>query len=231
MIRLENINKLYEGDTYKIQALQDITLTIGEGEFVSIMGRSGSGKTTLLNIIGFLDTATSGTFLFGGKDVSHISGKNLWRYRRENIGFVFQNFALIDHNTVLENVILPLQAMNVSRREAVKKADRLLDRMGIAEMKHKYPSQISGGQTQRVAIARALVADPKIILADEPTGALDADTAEEIMQIFQEIHAQGKTVVIVTHDDKIAAKTNRLIRLEKGTIVEDKPLAGERGTL
>lgn len=231
MIRLENINKLYEGDTYKIQALQDITLTIGEGEFVSIMGRSGSGKTTLLNIIGFLDTATSGTFLFGGKDVSHISGKNLWRYRRENIGFVFQNFALIDHNTVLENVILPLQAMNVSRREAVKRADRLLDRMGIAEMKHKYPSQISGGQKQRVAIARALVADPKIILADEPTGALDADTAEEIMQIFQEIHAQGKTVVIVTHDDKIAAKTNRLIRLEKGTIVEDKPLAGERGTL
>ncbi len=231
MIRLENINKLYEGDTYKIQALQDITLTIGEGEFVSIMGRSGSGKTTLLNIIGFLDTATSGTFLFGGKDVSHISGKNLWRYRRENIGFVFQNFALIDHNTVLENVILPLQAMNVSRREAVKKADCLLDRMGIAEMKHKYPSQISGGQKQRVAIARALVADPKIILADEPTGALDADTAEEIMQIFQEIHAQGKTVVIVTHDDKIAAKTNRLIRLEKGTIVEDKPLAGERGTL
>lgn len=231
MIRLENINKLYEGDTYKIQALQDITLTIGEGEFVSIMGRSGSGKTTLLNIIGFLDTATSGTFLFGGKDVSYISGKNLWRYRRENIGFVFQNFALIDHNTVLENVILPLQAMNVSRREAVKKADRLLDRMGIAEMKHKYPSQISGGQKQRVAIARALVADPKIILADEPTGALDADTAEEIMQIFQEIHAQGKTVVIVTHDDKIAAKTNRLIRLEKGTIVEDKPLAGERGTL
>ena len=231
MIRLENINKLYEGDTYKIQALQDITLTIGEGEFVSIMGRSGSGKTTLLNILGFLDTATSGTFLFGGKDVSHISGKNLWRYRRENIGFVFQNFALIDHNTVLENVILPLQAMNVSRREAVKKADRLLDRMGIAEMKHKYPSQISGGQKQRVAIARALVADPKIILADEPTGALDADTAEEIMQIFQEIHAQGKTVVIVTHDDKIAAKTSRLIRLEKGTIVEDKPLAGERGKL
>mgnify|MGYP004457681131 FL=1 len=231
MIRLENINKLYEGDTYKIQALQGITLTIGEGEFVSIMGRSGSGKTTLLNIIGFLDTATSGTFLFGGKDVSHISSKNLWRYRRENIGFVFQNFALIDHNTVLENVILPLQAMNVSRREAVKKADRLLDRMGIAEMKHKYPSQISGGQKQRVAIARALVADPKIILADEPTGALDADTAAEIMQIFQEIHAQGKTVVIVTHDDKIAAKTNRLIRLEKGTIVEDKPLAGERGTL
>ena len=231
MIRLENINKLYEGDTYKIQALQDITLTIGEGEFVSIMGRSGSGKTTLLNILGFLDTATSGTFLFGGKDVSHISGKNLWRYRRENIGFVFQNFALIDHNTVLENVILPLQAMNVSRREAVKKAGRLLDRMGIAEMKHKYPSQISGGQKQRVAIARALVADPKIILADEPTGALDADTAEEIMQIFQEIYAQGKTVVIVTHDDKIAAKTNRLIRLEKGTIVEDKPLAGERGKL
>lgn len=231
MIRLENINKLYEGDTYKIQALQDITLTIGEGEFVSIMGRSGSGKTTLLNIIGFLDTATSGTFLFGGKDVSHISGKNLWRYRRENIGFVFQNFALIDHNTVLENVILPLQAMNVSRREAVKKADRLLERMGIAEMKHKYPSQISGGQKQRVAIARALVSDPKIILADEPTGALDADTAEEIMQIFQEIHAQGKTVVIVTHDDKIAAKTDRLIRLEKGTIVEDKPLAEERGRL
>ena len=219
MIRLENINKLYEGDTYKIQALQDITLTIGEGEFVSIMGRSGSGKTTLLNIIGFLDTATSGTFLFGGKDVSHISGKNLWRYRRENIGFVFQNFALIDHNTVLENVILPLQAMNVSRREAVKKADRLLDRMGIAEMKHKYPSQISGGQKQRVAIARALVADPKIILADEPTGNLDGENAENVMDILKVLNKEGKTIVLVTHDLKIANYADRIIRLEQGKIV------------
>lgn len=224
MIRLENIQKLYEGDTYKIQALENITLTIGEGEFVSIMGRSGSGKTTLLNIIGFLDTATGGSFVFDGEDVSHISGKKLWKYRRENIGFVFQNFALIDHNTVLENVLLPLQAVNVPGKEALKRANTLLERMEITELKHKYPGQISGGQKQRVAIARALIGNPKIILADEPTGALDADTAEEIMKIFQEIHAQGKTVVIVTHDDKIAQKTERLIRLEKANIVEDKPL-------
>lgn len=224
MIQLENIQKFYEGDTYKIQALENITLTIGEGEFVSIMGRSGSGKTTLLNIIGFLDTATGGSFVFDGEDVSHISGKKLWKYRRENIGFVFQNFALIDHNTVLENVLLPLQAVNVPGKEALKRATTLLERMEIAELKHKYPGQISGGQKQRVAIARALIGNPKIILADEPTGALDADTAEEIMKIFQEIHAQGKTVVIVTHDDKIAQKTKRLIRLEKANIVEDKPL-------
>ena len=224
MIQLENISKVYEGDTYKIQALQDITLTIEKGEFVSIMGRSGSGKTTLLNIIGFLDTATSGFFKFGENDVSHISSKKLWKFRRENIGFVFQNFALIDHNTVLENVVLPLQAMNVSGKEALKKANILLERMGIADMNHKYPSQISGGQKQRVAIARALVANPPIILADEPTGALDVGTAEEIMQIFREINEQGKTVVIVTHDDKIAAKTKRLIRLETAKIVEDKKL-------
>lgn len=225
MIRLENINKLYEGDTYKIQALQDITLTIGEGEFVSIMGRSGSGKTTLLNIIGFLDTATSGTFLFGGKDVSHISSKNLWRYRRENIGFVFQNFALIDHNTVLENVILPLQAMNVSRREAVKKADHLLDRMGIAEMKHKYPSQISGGQKQRVAIARALVADPKIILADEPTGAVDTKTSSNIQDLFRKLNRElGLTIIIVTHDMKLAHKVDRVVMISDGKISTEKIL-------
>lgn len=222
MIRIENINKIYEGDTYKIQALKNISLNINEGELVSIMGRSGSGKTTLLNIIGFLDTPTSGKFYFGDMDVSQISAKRLWKYRRENIGFVFQSFALIEHNSVFENVMLPLEARNISRKEARKIVDELLERVGIRELRNKYPAQISGGQKQRVAIARALAANPRLVLADEPTGALDADTGNEILNLFKEINEQGKTVIIVTHDEKIAAKTKRLIRLEQSVIVDDK---------
>ncbi len=224
MIRIENINKIYEGDTYEIQALKDISLNIDEGEFVSIMGRSGSGKTTLLNIIGFLDTPTSGSFYFGDIDVSKISAKRLWKYRRENIGFVFQNFALIEHNTVFENVILPLEALSTPHRKAKKTVDELLERVGIKELRNKYPAQISGGQKQRVAIARALAANPRLVLADEPTGALDVDTGNEILNLFKEINEQGKTVIIVTHDEKIAAKTRRLIRLEQSVIVDDKPV-------
>lgn len=221
MIKMSNICKVYAGDTYRITALDGINVDINDGEFVSIMGRSGSGKTTLLNILGFLDKPTSGSFVFDDVDVSDISVKNMWKLRRKNVGFVFQNFALIENNTVFENTILPLQAINTPRKQAIKMADEILERVGIYDLKKKYPGQISGGQKQRVAIARALIGNPKIILADEPTGALDSETGNEIMDIFKEINKEGKTVVIVTHDEKIAAKTNRCIRLENAKVLED----------
>lgn len=221
MISMSNICKVYTGDTYKITAIDNISLVINDGEFVSIMGRSGSGKTTLLNILGFLDKPSSGEFIYDGMDVSDLSMKKMWKLRRENIGFVFQNFALIENNTVFENTILPLQAVNVPRKQAIKMTNEILERVGIYDLKKKYPGQISGGQKQRVAIARALIGNPKIILADEPTGALDSDTGNEIMDIFKEINKEGKTVVIVTHDEKIASKTKRIIRLEQSKILED----------
>jgi hypothetical protein len=221
MISLSNICKVYAGDTYKITALENITIDIHDGDFVSIMGRSGSGKTTLLNILGFLDKPTSGKFIYDDMDVSDLSMKKMWKLRRENIGFVFQNFALIENNTVFENTILPLQAVNVPRKQAIKMTNEILTSLGIYDLKKKYPGQISGGQKQRVAIARALIANPKMILADEPTGALDSETGNEIMDIFKEINKEGKTVVIVTHDEKISAKTKRRIRLEESKIVED----------
>ena len=221
MIHLKNVGRIYEGDTYRIAALENINLNVNEGEFISIMGRSGSGKTTLLNLIGFLDTPTDGQYSFDGKDVSNITVSKLWKYRRKNIGFVFQNFALIDTNTVYENVILPLQAVSMPHRQLKERAYEMLECVGISDIKNKYPSQISGGQKQRTAIARALANDPRIILADEPTGALDTETGDAIIELFRDINQKGKTIIIVTHDDKVAEKTRRRVRLEKGQIVED----------
>ena len=221
MIHLKNVGRIYEGDTYRIAALENINLNVHEGEFISIMGRSGSGKTTLLNLIGFLDTPTAGQYSFDGKDVSNITVSKLWKYRRKNIGFVFQNFALIDTNTVYENVILPLQAVGMPHRQLKERAYEMLERVGMSDIKNKYPSQISGGQKQRTAIARALANDPRIILADEPTGALDTETGDAIIELFRDINQKGKTIIIVTHDDKVAEKTRRRVRLEKGQIVED----------
>ena len=221
MIHLKNVGRIYEGDTYRIAALENINLNVNEGEFISIMGRSGSGKTTLLNLIGFLDTPTDGQYSFDGKDVSNITVSKLWKYRRKNIGFVFQNFALIDTNTVYENVILPLQAVSMPHRQLKERAYEMLEHVGLSDIKNKYPSQISGGQKQRTAIARALANDPRIILADEPTGALDTETGDAIIELFRDINQKGKTIIIVTHDDKVAEKTRRRVRLEKGQIVED----------
>ena len=221
MIHLKNVGRIYEGDTYRIAALENINLNVNEGEFISIMGRSGSGKTTLLNLIGFLDTPTDGQYSFDGKDVSNITVSKLWKYRRKNIGFVFQNFALIDTNTVYENVILPLQAVSMPHRQLKERAYEMLEHVGLNDIKNKYPSQISGGQKQRTAIARALANDPRIILADEPTGALDTETGDAIIELFRDINQKGKTIIIVTHDDKVAEKTRRRVRLEKGQIVED----------
>ena len=222
MIRLNEVNKYYIGDTYKEHALDSVSFSVSEGEFVSIMGRSGSGKTTLLNILGFLDTANSGEFLILGQDVSKLSQKELWRFRRDYIGFVFQHFALINHCTVMENAALPLEATGVKRKERSHRVCDVLDMLGILDLKDKYPGRISGGQRQRVAIARALVCNPKIILADEPTGALDQNTGSELLDILAEVNKMGKTIVLVTHDEKIAKRTKRIITIDTGRIVSDE---------
>lgn len=222
MIRLNEVNKYYIGDTYKVHALDTVSFSISEGEFLSIMGRSGSGKTTLLNILGFLDAPSDGEFLFLDQDVSKLNQKELWRFRRDYIGFVFQHFALINHYSVLENVALPLEATGVKRKERNRRVSEVLDMLGILELKDKYPGRISGGQRQRVAIARALVCDPKIILADEPTGALDQNTGSELLDILEEVNQMGKTIVLVTHDEKIAKRTKRIITIDAGKLISDQ---------
>ena len=221
MILYKEVCKSYTGDTYNIQALDSVTFHIEEGEFVSVMGKSGSGKTTLLNILGFLDKADSGTITFMGEDVSNPSMSALWKNRKKYIGFVFQNFALINHCTVYENVVLPLEALGKGRRECRMRVTETLEKLNIGHLVNKYPGQISGGEKQRVAIARALVDESRLILADEPTGALDSNTANEIMDIFKEINNTGKTVIVVTHDNDIAAQTKRKITLENGRIADD----------
>ena len=228
MIKLENISKIYKGDTYEIKALDDVSLEINKGDFLSIMGRSGSGKTTLLNIIGFLSSFNDGKFYFKDEDVSNLKIKRMWKYRRDNIGFIFQNFALIDHLTVFENISIPLEGQGVRRKKRKEIIDDMLKKMGIEELSNKYPGQISGGQRQRVAIARALVTDNDLILADEPTGALDSSTAKDIMDVLTQINKKGKTVVVVTHDRTIAEMTNRIVTLEDGKIVSDDDIKNKR---
>ena len=221
MIKLTNINKSYKGETYSIKALEDISLSVSEGEFIAIMGRSGSGKTTLLNILGFLDVFTEGEFIFMGEDVSRLSPRQLWKYRKNHIGFIFQHFALIDHCTVYENTVLPLSARGISKKECKRRVYESLEQLGILDLKDKYPAQISGGQKQRVAIARALVGNPQLILADEPTGALDYNTGLELMNIFEQIHKAGKTIIMVTHDKNIAQHTERIITIEDAKLISD----------
>ncbi len=220
MIELNGVEKFYIGDTYKVHALKNVNLQINEGEYISIMGKSGSGKTTLLNVLGFLDVPSEGNVVFKNKDLN-LTVDNLYKYRKQHIGFVFQHFALINQCTVYENIEMPLLARNYPLRLRKKLVDMQLKRLGIAELSRKYPGQISGGQKQRVAIARALVCNPDILLADEPTGALDFETAKEIIKIFEEINKKGKTIVIVTHDEDIAANAKRHIIIEDGEIVQD----------
>jgi len=218
---LEQVVKTYiMGDT-EVRALRGVSLTIGRNEYVAIMGPSGSGKSTLMNMIGCLDTPTSGTYLLEGQPVSEMSDDELADIRNRKIGFVFQTFNLLPRADVLHNVELPLVYAGESRATRRKRAQEAIERVGLGDRAHHKPNELSGGQRQRVAIARALVGSPSIILADEPTGNLDSRTGEEIMRMFDELYAAGQTIILVTHEDDIAAHARRTIRLRDGVIESD----------
>lgn len=218
MIKLENIDKIYDIKVENRKALDNVTLTIEDGEMVAIMGPSGSGKSTLLNIIGCMDNPTSGKYMLDDIVVTESKMSEIQKIRKENISFIFQNFALMEHYTAYENIELPLLANNTPHSERKKIINNLMELLKISDVKNKIPSKMSGGQQQRVAIARALAADGKIILADEPTGALDQATGKEVMNLLKEINKKGKTVIIVTHDIEIAKQTDRIIHICDGHI-------------
>ena len=220
MIELNKITKIYNPKEVECIALDGIDLKIEEGSMVALMGPSGSGKSTLLNIIGAMDTATSGKYMYEETEVSKLKGSKLNKFRKEHIAFVFQQFALMDKYTVLENVELPLLIRNVSKKERRKKAIEVLKSLGIEKLKDKRPAKLSGGEKQRCAVARAIAADVPLILADEPTGALDSANGKKLMEIFTELNKKGKTVIVVTHDENVASYCDRIIRLKDGRIVE-----------
>ena len=222
MIELKGISKIYQQNTSPSVALEEVSLTIGQGELVAVMGPSGSGKSTLINIIGCMDTPTSGTYLLDGVDVTASSRNRQQKLRKEKISFVFQHFALMDMYTAYENVEVPLTARNVKRGKRKKIIEQCLEEMGIGDLKKRYPNQMSGGQKQRTAIARALAAGTPIVLCDEPTGALDQKTGQEVINVLKQINQNGVTVIIVTHDPRIAAQTDRILYILDGKIVEDR---------
>jgi putative ABC transport system ATP-binding protein len=221
LIEFRNVCKFYEmGDTV-VRAADNISLKIAKGEFVAIVGQSGSGKSTCMNIIGCLDVPTSGTYLLGGRDVGQMNRDELAEIRNEMLGFIFQQYNLLPKLNLLENVELPLAYAGVSKAERHERATAALERVGLGnKLKHK-PNQLSGGQQQRVSIARALAGDPAVILADEPTGALDSRTGRDVLGLLQQLHSEGNTVVLITHDNSIAVQAERIIRLEDGKVVYD----------
>ena len=224
IIDLKHIAKEYRSDAIVTPALTDIDLSIDTGEFVAIMGASGSGKTTLLNIIGCMDIPTTGTYLFDGMDLSLSRERQLSSIRGKRIAFVFQHFALIDDYTAFENVEVPLIKQNYAKAERKKKVLSALKAVGISELARKRPVHISGGQKQRVAIARAIACGADIILADEPTGALDSKTGKEIMRLFSDLNNAGKTIILITHDRQIASYAKRLITIQDGRILKDEQI-------
>ena len=218
LIQMIDIRKEYKMGDETVYANDGVTLDIDKGEFVAIVGKSGSGKSTLMNIIGALDVPTSGKYLLGGKDVGKLSDNQLADIRNKMIGFVFQQYNLLPRMNLLENVELPLLYAHVSNNEREKRAMEALEKVGLAEKAKQMPNQLSGGQQQRVSIARALAANPSLILADEPTGALDSKTSRQVLDFFKKIHEEGNTVIMITHDNSIAMEAKRVIRIADGKI-------------
>ncbi|MCI1958070.1 MAG: ABC transporter ATP-binding protein [Clostridia bacterium] len=221
IIRITNLEKVYDTGSVQVKALKGINFLVNEGEYVAIMGQSGSGKSTLMNILGCLDRPTSGTYLLDGEDVSSYSDDKLSWLRNKKIGFVFQSFNLISRTSSIKNVELPMIYAKVPATQRRKKAQELLEKVGLSKRMDHMPNELSGGQRQRVAIARALANDPPLILADEPTGNLDTASSVEIMELFTKLNNEGATVIIVTHEDDIAQFTKRIIRFRDGEIISD----------
>ena len=220
ILNLQNIYKDYQQEKLGVPVLKDVSLTVEEGEYVAIMGPSGSGKTTLMNIIGCLDRPTSGTYELAGENVLKLKDRELSDLRLKSIGFVFQSFQLMPRESAVENVALPLSYAGVRKKERRSRATKALERVGLGDRVNFRPTQLSGGQKQRVAIARAMVNHPKILLADEPTGALDSKSGEQIMELFDSLNEEGVTIVMITHDPRIAAKAKRIVRIIDGEIYE-----------
>jgi putative ABC transport system ATP-binding protein len=231
VIEIRDVHKRYAVGDIAVQALRGVNLTVARGEYVAIMGASGSGKSTLMHIIGCLDVPTSGTYRLGGIDVSTLDEDDLSDVRNRQIGFVFQSFNLIPRTRALANVELPLAYGGLPRGERRPRALAALRHVGLSDRVHHLPSEMSGGQQQRVAIARALVANPSMILADEPTGNLDTHSTAEVLGIFERLHDEGVTIVLITHEDEVAAHAGRIVRLSDGEIISDESNAARRGAL